>query len=164
MDDSLIPPEAKAMIGQEVGRETGIVYLKEAQRFAAAVRDLNPLYFDDEVARAHGYKGVIAPPMFLPHVKLGVAHLDRLDKDGIQLGGGGFAVPLRVERRMAGGEEYEFLEPLYPGDEITAETRIRDIQEKQGRSGRFVLVTQETIYTNQEGVVVAKGSFSIIVR
>jgi len=37
MEESLITPEAQAMIGKEVGRQTGVVYPKEAQRFAAAV-------------------------------------------------------------------------------------------------------------------------------
>ena len=50
MEESLITPEAKAMIGKEVGRQSGTLYRKEAQRFAAAVGDLNPLYFDDSVA------------------------------------------------------------------------------------------------------------------
>lgn len=162
-EESLITPEAQAMIGKEVGRQTGVVYPKEAQRFAAAVGDLNPLYFDDEAARARGYEGVIAPPMFLPHVLHGVSHLDSLREDGVPLQGGS-DIPLRAERLMAGGEDYEFLSPLYPGDTITAETRIQNIEEKSGRSGRFVLVTRETLYTNQDGVVVAKGRFSVIAR
>jgi acyl dehydratase len=163
MEESLITPEAKAMIGKEVGRQTGIVYAKEAQRFAAAVGDLNPLYFDDETAKAHGYRGVIAPPMFLPQVLQGVSHLDSLREDGVPLQGGS-DIPLRAERLMAGGEDYEFLSPLYPDDTITAETRIENIEEKSGRSGQFVLITRETLYTNQDGAVVAKGRFSVIAR
>jgi acyl dehydratase len=163
MEESLITPEAQAMIGKQVDRKTGVVYPKEAQRFAAAVGDLNPLYFDDEAARAQGYNGVIAPPMFLPQVLQDVSPLDSLREDGVPLQGGS-DIPLRAERLMAGGEEYEFLSPLYPGDIITAETRIQNIEEKNGRSGRFVLVTRETQYTNQDGVVVAKGRFSVIAR
>ncbi|MBW2290995.1 MAG: MaoC family dehydratase N-terminal domain-containing protein [Deltaproteobacteria bacterium] len=163
MEESLITPEAKAMIGKEVGRQTAVVYPKEAQRFAAAVGDLNPLYFDDEVARAHGYKGVIAPPMFLPQVLQGVTQLDALREDGVPFEGGS-DIPLKAERLMAGGEEYEFLATLYPGDTITAEIRIQNIQEKEGRSGRFVLITRETLYTNQDGIAVARGRFSVIAR
>ncbi len=163
MEEALVTPEAEAMIGKEVARQTGVVYPKEAQRFAAAVGDLNPLYFDEETARAEGYRGVIAPPMFLPQVLQGVTPLDSLREDGVPLQGGS-DIPLRAERLMAGGEEYEFLSPLYPGDTITAQTRIEDIKEKSGRSGRFVLITRETLYTNQDDVVVARGRFSIIAR
>ena len=163
MEESLITPEAKAMIGKEVGRQTAVVYPKEAQRFAAAVGDLNPLYFDDEVARAHGYKGVIAPPMFLPQVLQGVTQLDALREDGVPFEGGS-DIPLRAQHLMAGGEDYEFLAPLYPGDTITAVTHIENIEEKQGRSGRFVLMTRATVYTNQDDVTVAHGRFSLIAR
>jgi acyl dehydratase len=156
MEESLVTDEAKAMIGRQVDRRSGVVHAKEAQRFAAAVGDLNPLYFDEEVARSQ-------PPLFLPHALLGVARLDALREDGVPLEGGG-DVPVRAQRLMAGGEEYEFLAPLRVGDTITAETRIRDIEEKQGRSGRFVLITRETVYTNQDGVPVAKGRFTLIAR
>ncbi len=163
MEESLITPEAKAMIGKQVGLQTGIVYPKEAQRFAASVGDLNPLYFDDETARAQGYRGVIAPPMFLPQILQGVTQLDAVREDGVSLEGGS-DIPLRAERLMAGGEDYEFLAPIYPGDSITAQTHIQNIEEKSGRSGRFVLITRETQYTNQDGTVVAKGRFSLIAR
>jgi len=163
MEESLITPEAEAMIGKEVGRQTAVVYPKEAQRFAAAVGDLNPLYFDDDAAKAQGYKGVIAPPMFLPQVLQGVTQLEALREDGVPIEGGS-DVPVKAERLMAGGEEYEFLDTLYPGDAITAETRIQNVEEKQGRSGRFVLITRETLYTNQDGTLVARGRFSLIAR
>jgi acyl dehydratase len=174
MEESLVTDEAKAMIGRQVDRRSGVVHAKEAQRFAAAVGDLNPLYFDEEVARSQGHPGLLAPPLFLPHALLGVARLDALREDGVPREGGGDVpvraqegggdVPVRAQRLMAGGEEYEFLAPLRVGDTITAETRIRDIEEKQGRSGRFVLITRETVYTNQDGVPVAKGRFTLIAR
>jgi acyl dehydratase len=163
MEESLITPEARAMIGQPVGRKTGVVSAKEAQRFAAAVGDLNPLYFDDAAARAQGYKGAIAPPMFLPQVLQGVTTLDSLREDGVPIEGGS-DIPLRAQHLMAGGEDYEFLAPLYPGDRITAATHIENIEEKRGRSGRFVLMTRATVYTNQDGVTVARGRFSVIAR
>jgi acyl dehydratase len=163
MEESLITPEAKAMIGQEVARQSGVVSRKEAQRFAAAVGDLNPLYFDDEAARAQGYRDVITPPLFLSHVLQGVTRLDALRPDGVPAEAGG-DLPLRAQRLMAGGEEYEFLEPIYPGDTISATTRIQNIEEKSGRSGGFVLVTRETVYTNQDGVLVARARFSMIAR
>ena len=65
---------------------------------------------------------------------------------------------------MAGGEQYEFLAPFYPGDCITACTQVRNIEEKAGRSGPFVLVSMATEYTNQDGAVVARGEFSFIAR
>jgi acyl dehydratase len=161
VQESLITDEARAMIGQVTRRATGVVSLKEAQRFAAAVGDRNPIYFDEEAAKAAGYRTTPIPPLFLPHVLHGVVDLATLRADGLP-GGGGQRIPLKVSRMMYGGEEVEFYEPVYPGDTITAESRIADIEEKQGSRGPFVLTTNETVYTNQDGRVVAKSrSFSI---
>ncbi len=165
MAESLITPEALAMVGRETGGQTGAVYKKEFQRWAAAVNDLNPLYFDEQIAKSHGYRDVVMPPLFLSQVMQGVTRLENLRPDGIPGGGGRRGdIPLKAERRMAGGEETEYYEPIYPGDVLTSVSKLASIEEKEGRSGPFVLMTRETVYTNQDGVVVAKGRGSTIAR
>lgn len=164
MGESLATPEAFAMIGQETGRSSGVVYKKEFQRWAASVNDLNPLYFDEAYAKANGYRDVVMPPLFLTQVSQGINHLDNMRRDGTPAGRGGVDIPLKAERRMAGGTVMEYLGPIYPGDEITAVTRLAAIEDKDGRQGPFVLVTQETVYTNQSGEVVARGRGSMIAK
>jgi acyl dehydratase len=164
-EESLIPPETAALVGTVIGRQTATVYTKEFQRWAAAVKDRNPLYFDAEHARAHGYADVIAPPMFLQHVALGVADLEALRPDGgSAAGSSGVLVFPRCPRRMAGGETTTFHAPVYGGDVISTERRVVSIEQKQGRSGAFVLVTTGTTYTNQRDEVVAEATLSIIAR
>ena len=77
-ETSLIPDEARAMIGRETGRASGRVVKQEFQRWAAAVKDRNPLYFDAGFARAHGYRDVVAPPLYVQYVTLGVTDLTTL--------------------------------------------------------------------------------------
>jgi len=162
VQESLITDEARAQIGKVTRRASGVASLKEAQRFAAAVGDRNPIYFDDEAAKAAGYRGIVTPPLYLPHALHGVVDLASLRPDGIPGGGGGARLPLRVNRMMYGGEEMEFYLPVYPGDTITAETRVASLEEKEGSRGPFVLTTNETTYTNQDGAVVARSrTFSI---
>jgi len=162
MPDTLVSPEARALIGQVSEERSGTVYKKEFQRWAAAVGDLNPVYFDDEAARTAGYREVVMPPMFLSQVLNGVTLLDSLRPDGIP-GGGGISLPL-PERRMAGGEETFYYQPVYPGDVLTSRRTLADITEKNGRSGAFVLVTWETTYHNQDGDLVARSTSSMIAR
>ena len=163
-DLSLVPDEARARIGTETDRAQGRVIKREFQRWAAAVKDRNPLYFDAAFARAHGYRDVVAPPLYVQYVTLGVADLDALRPDGTP-GGGADDIPLPAcPRRMAGGEDWQFHAPVYDGDVITSTRRVADIQEKNGRSGRFVLVTWLSAYTNQDGVVVAEARSSMIAR
>jgi hydroxyacyl-ACP dehydratase HTD2-like protein with hotdog domain len=65
---------------------------------------------------------------------------------------------------MAGGEASTFHLPAYHRDEVEMTRTISSIVEKQGRSGRFVLVTWHTAYRNQDGALVAEATTSMIAR
>jgi acyl dehydratase len=162
--ESLIPAEARAMIGQRLDPpSSGEVLDKETRRYAYAVGDENPLYFDADYARAAGYEGTIAPPLFFEVPLREAVSLADLRTDGIAKSRQA-PIPLKVDRVMAGGQEVELFKPVYPGDTLTAETRLVDITEKTGRSGPFVLIVRETTYTNQHGEVVVKSRSTGIVR
>jgi len=152
---SLVPPETTAMIGQPLGEPvSAVVTRRESQRYARAVGDLSPIYFDEAAARAAGYDGLVAPPTFVGHVVVEGAELDDLRVDGMWTDRGP-KVRLAVSRSMFGGEEWEFHHPVLVGDTITAQRRLGNVEEKDGRSGRFVLTHFETTFTNQHGEVVA---------
>jgi acyl dehydratase len=160
----LIPSETRALIGQPLSEPlTGKILAKEAQRFALAADDLNPLYFDEEAARAAGYRATLVPPIFLAWSLAPVRPVSELRQDGLYRGGGP-RVTLNVKRVMFGGEEWEFTGPVYAGDTITAQTWLKDLEEKEGGSGPFVLQTTETTYTNQDGQVVARARGLSIAR
>ena len=72
--------------------------------------------------------------------------------------------PLKVQRVMAGGVEVEFLRPLRPGDVLTFKTRLADIYEREGRTGRLVFTVNEATYTNQMGEVVVIERTTTIAR
>ena len=164
-EESLIGEDALALIGQEISRAAGTVVKKEFQRWAAAVGDRNPLYFDEEYARRNGYWDVIMPPLYLSYVTAGVMDLEQLRPDGIPLTSGTGVVPLpKCPRRMAAGDSITFLEPVYPGDEITAVRVLAGLEEKSGRSGRFVLMRFSTTYRRSDGTVVAEIAGSSIAR
>lgn len=163
-EESLIPEAARALIGKTIGTPVrGDILQKETQRYAHAVGDENPLYFDAEYARAAGYRDIIAPPLFVEILQRDIVPLSELREDGLSKARQS-PIPLKVNRVMAGGETVEFFQPLYPGDTLRGETRLAKISEKTGRSGPFVLVERETTYTNQDGIVVIKSRSTSIVR
>ncbi|MCV7168885.1 MaoC family dehydratase N-terminal domain-containing protein [Mycobacterium manitobense] len=162
--DSLIDAESAARVGTVAARATGDVDRLQWQRWAAAVGDHNPLWFDTEYARANGYDDVICPPLYLQYAVLGVAALADLRPDGSSGAvSGGLAFP-RAPRRMAGGESTTFHLPAYHRDEVEMVRTIESIVEKQGRSGLFVLVTWHTGYRNQHGALLAEATTSMIAR
>lgn len=167
MDDgSLVGDDARAAVGRVIATATGRVVKKEFQRWAAAVDDRNPLYFDDDFARAHGYREAVMPPLYLPQVTLGVVDLAQLRPDGIPGGSGTSAlIPLpKCPRWMAGGESTTFHEPVYDGDQITSVRTVSSIEEKHGRSGAFVVITSMTSYRRQDGTLVAEARMTTIAR
>ena len=143
---------------------TGEVNRRDWQRWAAAVGDDNPLWFDPEYARAQGYRDIICPPLYLQYAILGVTPLDEVRPDGSSGAmSGSLTFPL-APRRMAGGESTTFHMPAYHHDEIDMVRTIESIIEKHGRSGRFVLVTWRTVYHNQRRELVAEATTSMIAR
>jgi acyl dehydratase len=163
-EQGLIDAASASRVGTVAATSTGEINRREWQRWAAAVGDHNPLWFDPEYARAQGFHDTICPPLFLQYAILGVTTLDGLRPDGSSGAvSGGLAFP-RAPRRMAGGESTSFLGPAYHRDEIDMVRTIESIVEKQGRSGSFVLVTWKTVYRNQRGELVAEATTSMIAR
>ena len=152
---SLIPPESAGLVGTVVGEvRTAEIAAKESQRYAQAVDDLNPVYFDVDAARAAGYDGLVAPPTFVSHAVVEGQPLSGLRPDGLFRSAQ--RLELAVQRVMFGGEEWEFERPAHVGDVVTAETRLTGLDQKEGSKGPFVRITNETTYTNQRGDVIAR--------
>jgi acyl dehydratase len=152
---SLIPPETRARIGQPLGGPVSTtIHAADAERFAYAAGDANPIYFDDDAARAAGYRARVVAPGFLVWALEPPRPLAALREDGLPRDAG---PPLRllVSRVLYAGEDWEYGAPVHVGDTLRAETRLAALEEKTGGSGPFVLATTETTYTNQSGEVVA---------
>src|SRR5438067_13057826 len=100
------------MVGTLLGEPvSAVVTRREAQRYARAVGDLSPIYFDEAAAHAAGYDGLVAPPTFVGHAVVEGATLDDLRGDGIWIDRGP-KLRLGVSRNMFGGEEWEFHLPV----------------------------------------------------
>ncbi len=109
-------------------------------KFAQAIEDDNPVFNDEEAARKSQYGGLIAPPTFLRSVGSSRREVP-------------FDIPFN--NALDGGSDWEYFEPVRPGDLITAVSRITDMQERSGRMGVMIITTTVTTYTNQFGQVVA---------
>ena len=162
----VVTEQARALIGMETSSQLGEVTLRELQRYAVAVGDMNPLYFDEEYAGRSAYGGTIAPPNFLTAIigwHPGPPE-EQLTPDG-RPAGREYTLPLKgVTRAMGGGQELEFLAPVRPGDSFTRVTKLVDISEKEGKSGRLVIVEAEQRYVNQRGETAVVCRTSTILR
>lgn len=116
--------------------------------FARAIGDPNPLWNDERAARKSRYGGLIAPPTFARMI--------------------GFALrPGTIQQTLLpgslqvdGGTEWEYFEPIRPGDRITVHRKVTDVYERHGAAGPLVFITDESSFTNQFGeiAVIQRGT------
>ncbi len=107
--------------------------------FTTATLAYNPIYFNAEYARALDYRGSVVNPMLLLCTAVGLSVEDLSEAGGPFLG----------------VNEIRFLQPVYPGDTITARSTVVDARESGSRPD-FGIVTWETEASNQEGEVVLR--------
>jgi acyl dehydratase len=143
------------MIGHETSHtdefevEKGMI-----KRFAIAIGDSNPLYFDEAYASKTAYGGIVAPPTFLfewNHHAHWVRAIAPEERSSLFRG-------LECESPfLRAGNELEITQPVRPGDIIHSTSRITDVYEKQGKSGQLIFVMCETDYANQKGEMLGKN-------
>lgn len=136
----------------------------EIARYARAIGETDPIFFDPDAARAAGHSGVVAPPYFPYTIRMQAANLR--DRSDLELDGSSSedVPPIETTRAMAGETSIEMGVPIVAGDTIRLEKRIIDLYEKSGRSGDLVFVVQEFLFTNQHEALVMREEFTRIYR
>lgn len=122
--------------------------------FAAALGDANPMWTDDAYARSHGLRAACAPPTFVCETNQYMP--GRADEDS---GYAGFMWSLpgvRPRRTIRAAHHYWIHRPLYPGDILSVEWELSDLQQRQTRSGEQAWVLTSMVrYSNQTGDLLA---------
>ena len=140
MSESVITQEMKDAIGVESEPVVNDVEKGAIIKFAQAIGDESPVFNDEDAARQTKYGGLIAPPTFLRSMRLGEARVTVISP---------------YPANLDGGSEWEYFEPVRPGDRITVTQYLADVNERQGRLGNMLIMVRETKYVNQFGKVAA---------
>ncbi|WP_433265892.1 FAS1-like dehydratase domain-containing protein [Actinosynnema sp. CS-041913] len=127
----------------EVGRE-------KIREFADAVGETSPVHRDPEVARAAGYRDVIAPPTFAIIVSL---KANDVLVDDPELG-------LDYSRVVHGDQTFTHHRPITAGDRLVVELHVDGIQ---SRMGNDMLAIRAEVSTD-EGERVTTGRCTLVVR
>jgi acyl dehydratase len=137
-------------IGRTGGPVTMRIEFGKIREFARAIKDDNPLYFDEEYARKTA-GGVMPPPTFT------------MTQGFWDDGQGRIDLGLDLRRVLHGEQEFEYLKPIYAGDVLTARAKISNVEKRPGkRGGEMTFVTVETEYRNQRDEVVLYARSTII--
>jgi acyl dehydratase len=121
-------------VGQ-IGRRRRAVTARDIELFTEMTGDRNPLHYDEQLAAASRFKGII--------VQGGVTSglLNALVAEDLP---GPGSVFLHVD--------WSFRAPVRPGDEITAEAEVLEVRDDKP------IYTLRTTITNQDGSVVLDGT------
>jgi len=120
------------------------------RRFAEALGDYNPIYYDEEYARASGYPTIVAPPTF-PASFHSAADLREL------LGVG-------IKSLLHAEQSFEYERPILAGDRIYVSTRVSEVLERLGPAGRMDVAVIEDEGRDEEGNLVFKARRTLVVR
>ena len=142
LDKSLIGRESEPVV-HEV--EKGMI-----RRFAEALGDPNPIYVDEEAARAAGFPSLVAPTTF-PAV---LAVNDRF-RHSLDLG---------TRSLLLGEQQIEYGRLVVAGDRITVRSRVAEVQEKAGPSGPMDVIVIEDEGRAADGDLLFRSRETFILR
>ncbi len=158
--DKTISEDVLAMIGVEKVRHY-VVTKRDITRFAQAIGETNPIYFDENYTKSTKHGVILAPPLFCQIFTFEDVPADQLPKDGSPIE---IDVPIPAQRTVGGASSYEIFQRVKVGDQITVKSMLTDVFTKQGKSGKLYFVIVETKFSNQEKILVAKETATYIKR
>lgn len=141
----------KKHIGRTTPPQTVDVEKGRLKFFAKAIGETDPVYTDEEAAKAAGYSALPAPPTFAFCLEMETNSLwDNIAAMGVPVG-----------KILHGSQTFKYLAPIVAGDRITFVTKVSDIYDKKG--GKMEFIIEDTTATNQDGTPVAELQRVIVV-
>lgn len=126
----------------------------EVIEFALAVGEDNPVFFDADEARRHGFPDIPAPPTFTVTQILQVPRADRERRLGAGLDYG---------RVLHGEQEFIYNRLPVAGETLEGVMRIsKDFTKEGKRGGSMRFVTYETVFTDAGGDGVLTAYYTLI--
>ncbi len=116
-----------------------------AQEYATVFHDACPLFLSAPYAQAHGFQDLVVHPLQVFNVVLSLGVQNNSEKAIANLG----------------YYNVQFLKPVYPGDTITARSKVLDRRERgEGKPG---IVHVKTLGLNQNGEVIIQYERKIMI-
>lgn len=143
----------RSAVGRSFTPVTAHVEPGRLRYFLNTLGERNPVYRDEQAARAAGYSAIPAPPTYL-------FCLEMMDNERPFE----FLTELKIDlaRVLHGEQRFTYHAPVVVGDTLTFRSRVTDVADKKG--GAMTMVVVETEVRNQHGAHVADTSRTIVVR
>ncbi len=164
MSETIITPELRNWLGRKTPlRPLEIISAADVRRYVDATGEANPLWLDDDYARSAGYRGRILPPTLVGWVpfsfKEGTERANRDSTDLRRL----LPLPSEYTNVRNAGSETEWVEPVYPGEQLSTQSSIVDIVARQGKAGLGIYISQEEQVLNSHQQIVLRRRHTLAV-
>ena len=121
------------------------------RRFAEAIGETNPIYFEEAAARAAGYRSVVAPPTF-PTTLRAASDL----REGLLLSQG--------KHLLQAEQSFEYARPIVAGDKLTVRSKVVEVSQRNTPSGLTDVVVIEDEGKDETSAVVYRSRQLWVVR
>ena len=121
--------------------------------FLETLGEANPVFTEDEAAKAAGFAGRPIPPTYLFCLEM----IDNDERYAIL-----DALKIDISRILHGEQKFVYRAPVHVDDELTFVSSVTDVQQKKG--GALTMVDITTRVTNQRGEPVADCVRVVVVR
>ncbi|MBZ0272930.1 MaoC family dehydratase N-terminal domain-containing protein [bacterium] len=137
------------LIGKTYGPVTYEIGVEKIREYARATNDGNPVYDDEDAAKAMGLAGIVAPPMFAVVYLKDLAGKMLFDRD----------LDINFAMLVHGEQEFEFHDVVRPRDVVRSTGTLLGIDQKDEKTIYRFEVTAEV-----EGRLVTSGVYTFVVR
>ncbi|MFS0574575.1 MaoC family dehydratase N-terminal domain-containing protein [Sporosarcina sp. 179-K 3D1 HS] len=131
------------MLRDSIGKRSAIVKNTiergAVKKFAEAIGDAAPIYFDEEVGRTSRYKRNIAPATYPVTLNFGIIPDLHLPPKGL----------------IHGEQSFHYKRPLFVGEDIYCFTEVKDYYEKTGNFGEmgFLVISRTALDEEQRPIL-----------
>lgn len=117
------------------------------KKFAEAIGDLHPIYFDEETGRNSRFRNNIAPPTFPRTFDYGVIEGFNLPNKGL----------------IHGEQTFHYERPLLVGEEILCYSEVKKYFEKKGNFGEMGFLILESFGEDLAGNTIFSSTSTVVI-
>ena len=134
-------------VGKRSNKVKNVVERGAVKKFAEAIGDLHPIYFDEETGRNSRYKNNIAPPTFPRTFDYGVIEGLNLPNKGL----------------IHGEQTFHYERPLLVGEEILCYSEVKKYFEKKGNFGEMGFLILESFGEDLAGNTIFSSTSTVVI-
>jgi acyl dehydratase len=137
----------KDQIGKQSNKVKNAVERGAVKKFAEAIGDLHPIYFDEEIGQQSRYRNNIASPTFPRVFDYGVIEGLNLPNKGL----------------IHGEQSFHYQRPLMVGEDVYCYSVVKSYAEKKGNFGDMGFLVLESFGEDQDGNTIFSSTSTIVI-